>query len=524
MVNTQLFQTNKGALLPAATATNAAGAPAYALSPRHQLAQLAATGCLTPTFYANAEAQLDQVLALAQAVEPAFVAKTAIYARQAHMKDMPVLLAAHLAVRDVALLSKVFNRVADNGKTLRGFVQMLRSGQLGRKSLGTRPKKLVQNWLLSATEQQLLNAAVGTAPSLADVVKMVHPKPAEAWRAAWFAWLIGRPYDEAALPPLTAAFERFKRELAEGKAPAEVPAVPFQLLTALPLKTEHWAQIARDGSWQMVRQNLNTFARQGVFGLKDMEDVVANKLADANNVRRARVLPFQLLSAYKAADAGVPAKVREALQDAMELALANVPSFDGRVVVCPDVSGSMSSPLTGHRGSATSTVRCVDVAALVAAAIGAKNRGARVLPFEQSVVTLRLNPRDSVLTQAQALAAIGGGGTNCSAPLALLNREQAEVDVVILVSDNESWVDANRRGATQTMREWEVLKQRNPRARLICLDLQPYATTQAAERADVMNIGGFSDAVFETMAQFAKGQTGAEHWVGEIDKIALDPQ
>ena len=523
MVNTQLFQTNQGALLPAATVRNAAGAPAYALSPRHQLAQLAATGCLNQTFYANAESQLDTVLSLAQAVEPEFVAKTAIYARQAHMKDMPVLLAAHLAQRDVALLARVFGRVVDNGKTLRGFVQMLRSGQLGRKSLGTRPKKLVQQWLLSATEQQLLNAAVGTTPSLADVVKMVHPKPAEAWRAAWFAWLIGRPYDEAALPPLTLAFERFKRELAEGKAPADVPAVPFQLLTALPLKTEHWAQIARDGSWQMVRQNLNTLARQGVFGLKHMENMVANKLSDAESVRRARVLPFQLLSAYKAADEGVPAKVREALQDAMELALANVPAFQGRVVVCPDVSGSMSSPLTGHRGSATSTVRCIDVAALVAAAISAKNGGARVLPFEQSVVTLRLNPRDSVMTQAQALAAIGGGGTNCSAPLALLNREKAEVDVVVFVSDNESWVDA-RRGATQTLIEWEKIKRRNPQARLICLDLQPNTTTQVAERVDVMNIGGFSDAVFETMARFAKGETGAEHWVSEIDKIALAPQ
>ncbi len=524
MVNTQLFQTLKGALLPAATATNAAGGPAYALSPRHQLAQLAATGCLSQTFYADAESQLDTVLALAQQVEPAFVAKTAIYARQAaHMKDMPVLLAAVLAVRDVGLLAQVFGRVVDNGKTLRGFVQMLRSGQLGRKSLGTRPKKLVQQWLLQASEQQLLNAAVGTTPSLADVVKMVHPKPTEAWRAAWFAWLIGRPYDDAALPPLTLSFERFKRALAAGQSPHEVPAVPFQLLTALPLTAEHWAQIARDGSWQMVRQNLNTFARQGVFGLKPMPHVVANKLRDPEAVRRARVLPFQLLSAYKAAGADVPAEVRESLQDALDVALANVPAFDGRVVVCPDVSGSMSSPVTGQRGSATSTVRCIDVAALVAAAISAKNRGARVLPFERDVVAVKLNPRDSVLTQAQALAAIGGGATNCSAPLAMLNREQAEVDVVVFVSDNESWINT-RRGATQTLIEWDRLKQRNPHAKLICLDLQPNTTTQAPDRADVMNVGGFSDAVFTTMARFAAGQTGAEHWVNEIDKITLAPQ
>jgi 60 kDa SS-A/Ro ribonucleoprotein len=207
----------------------------------------------------------------------------------------------------------------------------------------------------------------------------------------------------------------------------------------------------------------------------------------------------------------------------MELATANVPTFEGRVVVCPDVSGSMRSPATGHRGSATSSVRCIDVAALVAATVLRKNPQARVLPFERDVVKVALNGRDSIMANAQALAAIGGGATNCSATLALLNKERAAVDVVIFVSDNESWVDA-RRGATQTMVEWEALKQRNPNARLVCIDIQPNATTQAVERADVLNVGGFSDAVFATVAAFVQGGDGAQHWAGEIDKIALTPQ
>ena len=581
MVNTQLFQTLRGALLPSANARNHEGAPAYVLSERHQLAQLAATGCLGHTFYANAEAQLDAVRALAASVEPAFVAKTALYARQAgYMKDMPALLAATLSVRDVALLAQVFGRVIDNGKMLRNFVQIMRSGAVGRKSLGSRPKKLVQNWLLNATEAQLLNAAVGAQPSLADVVKMVHPKPVEAWRTAWFAWLIGRPYDEAALPPMTAAFERFKREIGGGAkidgsvakdaasdaaagetrdaagarpqgsartnagadghnvtasgndgagiqndAALEVPAVPFQMLTALELNTAQWARIASTGSWQMLRQNLNTFARHGVFEVKGMAEQIAARLRDPRAIAKARVLPYQLLSAYKAAGEAVPVVVRDALQDAMEEALANVPAFAGRVVVCPDVSGSMSSPVTGHRGSATTSVRCIDVAALMAAAVLRKNSAARVLPFEERVVTkLKLNTRDSVMTNAQALASIGGGGTNCSAPLALLNKERAEVDLVILVSDNESWVDANRRGATQTMREWEALKQRNPQARLVCIDIQPYGTTQANERRDILNVGGFSDAVFKMIDLFTQDRLGAEHWVGEIEKISLTAQ
>lgn len=517
MANLQIFQTLRGALQPAADVRNEAGGAACALSPRHQLAQLAATGCLSNTFYAQAQDQLDAVLALAREVDPLFVARTAVYARRAgHMKDMPALLAATLAVRDVSLLAKVFPRVVDNGKMLRNFVQMLRSGAVGRKSLGTRPKKLVQQWLLEATEAQLLNASVGNTPSLADVVKMVHPKPAEAWRAAWFAWLIDRPYALEALPPVTQAFERFKRDRT-----LEVPDVPFQMLTALDLDAQAWAQIAQRGSWQMVRQNLNTFARHGVFELPGLAEAVAAKLRDPQAVAKARVLPYQLMAAFTAAGPEVPHVVKEALQDAMELALANVPVFEGRVVVCPDVSGSMSSPVTGHRGSATSAVRCIDVAALVAAAVLRRNADARVLPFETKVVPLALNPRDSVMTNAARLAAVGGGGTACSAPLALLNKERAQADLVVLVSDNESWADPARGRGTATMQEWAAFKQRNPKARMVCIDIQPYATTQAQERDDVLNIGGFSDEVFKLLAVYAAGGLGAGHWVGVIEETSI---
>jgi 60 kDa SS-A/Ro ribonucleoprotein len=205
----------------------------------------------------------------------------------------------------------------------------------------------------------------------------------------------------------------------------------------------------------------------------------------------------------------------------MEVATTSVPAIEGRVVVCPDVSGSMSSPLTGYRTGSTTSVRCVDVAALVAAAILRKNPRAQVLPFENDVVEVELNPRDSVMTNAAKLAAVGGGGTNCSAPLGLLNRQRAQADLVVFISDNQSWVDQGRGRGTETMAQWQQLRARNPRARLVCLDVQPYGTTQAAEREDILNIGGFSDQVFEVVSAFASGRLAADHWVGRIQATAI---
>jgi 60 kDa SS-A/Ro ribonucleoprotein len=222
----------------------------------------------------------------------------------------------------------------------------------------------------------------------------------------------------------------------------------------------------------------------------------------------------------------VPDPVREALQDAMEVAIDNVPSIQGRVVVCPDVSGSMRSSVTGQRAGATSTVQCIDVAALVSAAILRKNPGAQVLPFESDVVDVRLNPCDSVMTNATILSRLPSGGTNCSAPLRRLNELGAKPDLVVFVSDNESWVDAPEYGRfggsrTETVKQWATLRRRNPKARLVCIDIQPNATTQAAGRADILNIGGFSDQVFDLIGAFSQGELGKEHWVGKIESISL---
>jgi 60 kDa SS-A/Ro ribonucleoprotein len=166
-------------------------------------------------------------------------------------------------------------------------------------------------------------------------------------------------------------------------------------------------------------------------------------------------------------------------------------------------------------------VRCIDVAALVAASVLRKNPSAKVLPFDFNVVPLKLNPRDSVMTNATLLAAIGGGGTNCSAPVRLLNEQKAKADLVILVSDNESWVDQGGARGTQLMAEWSAFRQRNPKARLVCLDIQPNQTTQAAERADVLNIGGFSDQVFDVISAFAAGKLEADHWIARIEAVAV---
>ncbi len=517
MANKSLFRSTFGKLLPKTDTLNRAGAPAYAYGYDHMLAQLAMTGTFNDGFYGAATTQVTDLLAAAEETDALFLAQTAIYARsKGYMKDTPALLLAVLSVKDPVLFGRTFGRVIDNGKMLRTFVQIMRSGTAGRKSLGTGPKRRVQTWLNGATDWQLLNAAVGNDPSLADVIKMVHPKPETAERDAFFAWIMGKPCDVAKLPEAVQAYIGFK-ETGSGR----LPDVPFQMLTALPLTAKHWAKIAERGSWQMVRMNLNTFARHGVFGLKRSASVIAAKLRGPEAVRRAKAMPYQLMATATALDPNVPQGVREAVFDAMEIAVSNAPTIKGSVVVAPDVSGSMQWPVTGYRRGATTAVRCVDVAGLVAAAMVRTNRETQVMPFDTRVHNAKFSRRDSVLTNAQRLAEYGGGGTDCTAPLRALNKARQAPDLVIFVSDNQSWAHQGDGRMTPMMAEWTVLKRRNPAAKLVCIDIAPYGTTQAAGRDDILNVGGFSDQVFDVIARFAKGENGADYWVRKIKEIEV---
>ncbi|MDA7788007.1 RNA-binding protein, partial [Sphingomonadaceae bacterium] len=472
MANANLFSTLAAKILPRTDAFNEAGGGAYSYAPEAKLAQLASTGTLSDGFYSGAEAQLSDVLDAAQAVSPEFVAKAAIYSRQSGaMKDMPALLAAYLTVADPDLSVPVFKQVIDNGRMLRNFVQIMRSGQIGRKSLGSRPKRLVREWLENASIRSLMAAATGSNPGLADIVKMVHPSPKSAERRAFYGWLIGKPYDVDALPDQIAGFEAWKADRSR-----PLPDVPFLWLTSQELTTKQWVKIAEKMGWQALRMNLNTLARNGVFSVKGATEMVAARLADAEVLAKVKPAPYQLMVALDQVGDGVPLAVQAALEKALELSLAKVPALDGNVVVCPDVSGSMSWAVTGYRKGATSKVRCIDIAALVSAAMLRTNAKAKVMPFDTKVVSLKLDANARVAVNAAKLAAIGGGGTNVSAPLAKLNRDKAVVDTVVIVSDNESWIDRGRYGATATMNEWTKLKGRNPAAKLICIDIQPYGS------------------------------------------------
>jgi 60 kDa SS-A/Ro ribonucleoprotein len=547
MANSKLFKSKtRGRVAPATDTRNKAGGLAYKASgPKAILAQLAATGFLRDTQHTKAEDQLKASITNLKKVGPRFIGQLAIYSRQrGYMKDMPAFLAAYLTTcgdEGRAVLRQIFPRVINNGKMVRNFVQILRSGQLGRKSLGSAPRKLVRDWLARSSDDYLFRASVGNDPSLADIIKMVHPKATTPQRNALYGYLIGRKFDSDNLPEIVQSFEAWKK----GGGTGAVPKVDFRQLTSLPLTPAQWGQIAHDANWHMARMNLNTFARQGVFNIKGMDSVIAKKLADAETIKKAMVFPYQLLVAYQHAEGNVPHKVREGLQDAMELATNNIPRYGDGTAILVDNSGSMSGSITGygaHRQTA-SKVTCKMVAGLIAASVVRTNKDGKVICFADSAWDKGFNPRDSIITNAQKFGS-GGGGTNISAAFHMLNKTKHKGDLVILVSDMETWAESgcryndaytrygwgNRYGAdgasgTGAQQEWNAYKVRNPNAKLVTIDVTAntgYKQFKDKGRSDILTIGGFNDTMWDVINDFALNQNGPEHWLRVIESIDLD--
>ncbi len=91
------------------------------------------------------------------------------------------------------------------------------------------------------------------------------------------------------------------------------------------------------------------------------------------------------MMAWSALAEGMPPEIAKALKFAVQCSISNVPKLQGNIVIAIDVSGSMSSSITGYRQGATSQLRCVDVAALFASAFKYVNPNIRLMAFDTEV-------------------------------------------------------------------------------------------------------------------------------------------
>jgi hypothetical protein len=151
---------------------------------------------------------------------------------------------------------------------------------------------------------------------------------------------------------------------------------------------------------------------------------------------------------------------------------------------------------------------------------GDERKRAFILP---SAMVICLDVSSPIVGRFDVAAALGTtdvvrfGGTSCSMPLRQLNESRRVADLVLFVADNRSWTDFGasptghgKRLATMA-EEWMLFRARSPRARLVLIDLGAHGMTRVLGHPEVLQVGGFSDAMFHVISLFAAGKLDVEH-------------
>lgn len=238
-------------------------------------------------------------------------------------------------------------------------------------------------------------------------------------------------------------------------------------------------------------------------------DKVFEKLADPEEVRKSRQLPFRFMSAYRNIPLGswYSRKALDVIDAAAEASVENLPKIPGKTIIAIDVSGSM-----GHPISVKSDIRCCDISMLLGIVANKVCENARVFTFDDEIHELRISTRMGLISTAIDQSHFGGG-TDMRLPFQKMLNDHIQCDRMIIISDNECnshgwlyrWSNGNKDGyVIQELANVYRCKVKND-FWVHAIDLQGYGTQQfTGPKTNI--IAGWSEKVFEFILLAEQGE------------------
>ena len=212
-------------------------------------------------------------------------------------------------------------------------------------------------------------------------------------------------------------------------------------------------------------------------------------------VRKSRQLPFRFLSAYKSIANIAGSRAFDALENAAEASVANMPRLPGTTVIAVDVSGSMGDCL-----SAKSSVKYVEIATMLGLIANQICDNAIFYKFNNEIEKIALSHRSGILQEATRAQA--DGWTSMELPFIQMIRDKIQADRVIILSDNEC--NSNFHGPVQRWAD----KYRLASGKMIwvhAVDLQGYGTQQFYGQHTNL-IAGWSEKIFQFIPIAEQGE------------------
>ncbi len=497
---------------------NHAGAPAYKHGLRDQVRNFLRCGTLSGTFYVSAQQDAVETIETLRRFgeqDAVALAEEAISAREeGFMRTLPILAVVVLSgLPNKELFRETAKRVLKVPRDVAQFVLICKTGAVpgAEKFAGCRIGS-VKTFLESLSEYHGIKGTQMEKMPLRDLVRMAHPKPSSDQKRELFGWLSGHVESKSvSVNASVMALQKLKgtTDVAEQVQLIREGRLPYEAVSAVVTSpdVEVWRALLEQAPTFNLMRNLATFHRHGVFANSQSVELAVSKLTREGAMRQAKILPFRAYQAWKAYSAleGHDLRIVAALSDALTNSVANMPLFTGRVCIAPDVSGSMHCPIKPNvpgkmYRSSSDELSCMEVAGIFAAGLLARSANAVVLPFSNDVIDVRLNPRDSVLANAQTISSIGGGGTAMAAPVDRLLEQRDVVDLYVAITDSEDWIGRFE----DSWRRYKAEVAPAAKAVLVTVVPDPYRVVPEST-SDVHYVHGWSDAVLRYVSEIGGG-------------------
>lgn len=340
-----------------------------------------------------------------------------------------------------------------------------------------------------------------------DVLALTHPTPRNAHQVAVFRYLTdvrqGRtdPRTEG-LPVIEAA----RAWLAAPNLETIPEGLPWESVLSAGVdaglhRSSLWGRLIDEDSlgYMALLRNLRNIEQAEVTSSHIAR--VSGLIANPDQVRTSRQLPFRFYSAYKALPGLAFAY---ALEQALDVALENLPRYEGRTLVLVDTSASMTRD--GQSDSASSPV---EVAALFAAGLKRRNpHGTEVVIFGDQAGHVQDLPTVSALKAVdRIMAAVGtvGHGTNTWGAAAAALEKLGQFDRVIVLTDAQNGYRGHWHGVDR------AVPQDLP---VYVYDLQGYKTASVDGTRNRYLFSGLSDQFFTMPVRLEAGRDAGWPWEG----------
>ena len=474
---------------------NHEGALAYKMSAEAELYTTVCTMALQPKFYESTPEQIDRVAKLIPKVSPEFVAQLAIYARQEMLlRSVPLLLIVELAKVHCGdnlvsnAIEKVILRADEITELLRCY--QWRNPKEGVKKLSYlshQVQKGLQRAFNKFDEYQFAKYNRSKKDiSLRDALFIVHPKAVNKEQQLLF--------DKIANNTLEVPYTWETELSALGQNSYATSEERTHIFA------EKWTELINSGKlgYMALLRNLRNIISIGID--EGTLRIVANRIANVQEIAKAQQLPFRYLSAYKEiknVDSANTPVILTALEQAALASASNVHGFsaNSKVMIACDMSGSMMSSL-----SARGKVKYYEIGLVLAMLL--QNNCHRVVTgiFADEFEVVNL-PQTSILESAYAIRQmIGkvGYGTDGNKPLEWLIEKGEIVDKVVYFTDCQFW--ENDYWGNRIAQLWTLYKKISPTAHLYLFDLAGYGHVPIQTgQQDITMISGWSDRIFDML-------------------------